>query len=56
MRLWRRDLSLEICARTAEIYEMLRIIYVLIDGHAGVLRIRNLRRLVGREMHRQVEL
>jgi hypothetical protein len=49
--LWRRDLLLENCARTVGIAELLRIIYVLIDGHAGVLRIYNLRRLVGRKMH-----
>ena len=56
MLLWRRDLSLEICARTAGLAELLGMIYVLIDGHAGVLRIGNLLRLVGRELHRQVEL
>ena len=54
--LWRRILSLEICARTAGLAELLGMIYVLIDGHTGVLRIGNLLRLVGREMHRQVEL
>ena len=53
VRLWRQDL-LENLTRTAEILELLRIIYILRDGHAGVLRVWNLRRLVGCETHCQV--